>query len=122
MRLKKGVGSKKIVMASEKMDLCVICAGLLYEQQTERVLEEMCYEEAVRVWRGREEKTYLVRGGEREGERGGGGGASRARDSQREKGRGGEVTDTPSAAETPNLGHFPIVLLFIIPEHCMRVM
>ena len=99
-------------------------AGLLYEQQTERVLEEMCYEEAVRVWRGREEKTYLVRGGEREGERGGGGGASRARDSQREKGRGGEVTDTPATTaklvlylvqKPPNL--FSYSILFIIPEH-----
>lgn len=85
----------------------------MYEQQTERVLEEMCYEEAVRVWRGREEKTYLVRGGEREGERG----ASRARDSQREKGRG-EVTDTPPAAETPNLWPFSnSYILFIIPKH-----
>ena len=62
--------------------------GLFYEMQTERVLEEMCYEEAVRVWRGRTERTYLTIGGGREG-----GGreedAIRARDSHREGTREG---------------------------------
>ena len=67
--------------------------------QTERVLEEMCYEEAVRVWRGREERTYLTIGGGREG---GGreGGASRARDSQREGTREGIFTVCKSPTYT----------------------
>jgi tetratricopeptide (TPR) repeat protein len=34
--------------------------GLFYEQQGNRVMEEMCYEEAVRLSRGQSEKTFLT--------------------------------------------------------------
>ena len=37
-----------------------LTTGLFYEQQTDRVMEEMCCGEAVRLCRGEEEKTYIT--------------------------------------------------------------
>lgn len=34
--------------------------GLFYEHQSNRLLEEMCYEEAVKVSQGQGEKTFLT--------------------------------------------------------------
>jgi tetratricopeptide (TPR) repeat protein len=78
-RFDEGSEVMELATISDPSNIIAWCMrGLFYEMQTERVLEEMCYEEAVRVWRGRKERTYLTIGGGREED------TIRARDSHRE--------------------------------------